>query len=92
MPPTADTLGEHLKRVYFQVREWIGCILGQPNPLNPEEWGWKKIGNTLQPVKMTQLFAPEKVLNIVFCRCQTGCGVLCGCRKSVIGCSSTCVN
>ena len=92
LPPTADALGQNLKRVYFQVREWIGSILGQPNPLNPEEWGWKKIGNILQPVKITQPFAPEKILNIVFCRCQTGCGVLCGCRKSGIECSSTCVN
>ena len=38
---------------------------------------------------MTQPFAPEKVLNIVFCHCQTSCGVLCGCRKSGIECSST---
>ena len=93
LPPTADSLGQHLKRVYFQVREWIGSILGQPNSLNPEEWGWCKVGNTfLQPVKMMQPFAPEKVLNIVFCHCKTGCGVLCGCRKSDIECTSISTN
>ena len=92
LPPTVDVLEQHLKRVYYQIREWIGYFNNQVNPLNPEDWGWKKVGEILQPVKMTQPLAPNSVFDVIICACQTGCEKNCSCRKSGLECSPACVN
>lgn len=92
LPPTVDALEQHLKRVYYQIREWIGSLNNHVNPLNPEDWGWKKVGDILQPVKMTQPMAPNSVFDVIICACQTGCEKNCSCRKSELECSPACVN
>lgn len=88
LPPTADALGEHIKRVYYQVQEW----LHPNNSLKPENYGWKNVQGILYPIKMNQPAAPENILNIIVCGCKTGCGKACGCRKNGIECSTACTH
>ncbi|KAJ8883901.1 hypothetical protein PR048_015756 [Dryococelus australis] len=59
--------------------------------LKPERWGWvRDDGGVLNPVNTTYPIAPDSVLNSIFCRCATGCGGRCECRKAGIHCSSIC--
>ena len=70
---------------FLQVQQWLG------NPLPPIQWGWVKgEDGILYAVKTNDPVAPDSVLNMIFCRCTTGCGVRCGCRKARIACSSAC--
>lgn len=73
-------------RVYYQVQTWLG------NELNPEDWGWKLIDNTLEPIKTLLPPAPEKLLNTIFCNCKKGCSAKCGCKKVGLLCSLVCTN
>lgn len=91
LPPTADALEQHLKRVYFQIRDWLRVDERLPK-LNPENWRWKKIGNLYVPVRMTKPFAPDEVLKVIFCACKKGCQLNCSCRKSGLQCTSACIN
>ncbi|KAI4474116.1 hypothetical protein M0804_015008 [Polistes exclamans] len=72
-PKSSDI--QHLYRVYYQVQTWLD------NQLNPEDWGWKLIDNTLEPIKTLLPPAPEKLLNKIFCNCKKGCTAKCGCKK-----------
>lgn len=84
LPPTAGAAKQHSFRVYHQVQLWLG------NELPPELWGWKCVQNRLVPITTEDAVAPDKVLNLIFCRCATGCGVKCGCRKAAMKCSTVC--
>lgn len=86
LPPTSASATQHLFRVYYQVQTWQG------NELNPEDWGWKLINNTLEPIRTLLPPAPEKLLNIIFCNCKKGCSAKCGCKKVGLQCSPACTN
>lgn len=86
LPPTSAAAHQHLFRVYYQVQVWLG------NKLNPEDWGWKLINDTLEPVQTLLPPAPEKLLNTIFCNCKTGCNAKCGCKKVGLFCSLACIS
>lgn len=70
---------------YLQIQQWLD------NPLPPTEWGWNRgEDGSLTPVTTKDPVAPEAILNKIFCRCSTGCGGRCGCRKAGIPCSMVC--
>ena len=76
LPPTSASAYPHLYREYYQVQVWLG------NQQDPEEWGWKLINNSLEPIQTLLPPAPEKLLNTIFCNCKKGCVKNCGCKKS----------
>ncbi|KAI4493650.1 hypothetical protein M0804_001826 [Polistes exclamans] len=82
LPPKSASAIQHLYRVYYQVQTWLD------NQLNPEDWGWKLIDNTLEPIKTLLPPAPEKLLNTIFCNCKKGCTAKCGCKKIGLQCTS----
>ncbi|KAJ8871844.1 hypothetical protein PR048_028184 [Dryococelus australis] len=59
------------------------------NDLDPCDWGWKLIGNTLQPVATTLPPAPTKLLHLVSCRCKTSC-ISCEYKRANLLCSAMC--
>ncbi|KAJ8878757.1 hypothetical protein PR048_019343 [Dryococelus australis] len=78
LPPTKGTAKQHLFRVYLQTQQWLDNY-----SFNPERWGWvRDDGGVLNPVKTMDPIAPDSVLNSILCRCATGCGGRCGCRKA----------
>lgn len=86
LPPTEGAAKQHSFRVYHQVQKWQG------NELPPELWGWKRVQTNLAPITTLEPVAPENLLNLVFCKCKTGCGAMCGCRKAGINCTTVCNN
>ena len=75
LPPTSAAAKQHILRTYLQVQQWIG------NELEPMDWGWRVYMDTLIPVRTDQPPAPERLLNLVSCKCKTGCSRGCGCRR-----------
>ena len=75
LPPTSAAAKQHILRTYLQVQQWIG------NELEPTDWGWRVYMDTLIPVPTDQPPAPERLLNLVSYKCNTGCSRGCGCRR-----------
>ncbi|KAJ8896573.1 hypothetical protein PR048_001917 [Dryococelus australis] len=83
LPPTNSAAKQHSFTVYLQTQQWL-----DNDSLNPEHWGWLRDDRgVLSPIKTTNPIAPDSVLISIFCRCATGCGGRCGCRKAGIHCS-----
>lgn len=84
LPPTEGAARQHAYRVYHQIQLWLG------NQLPPELWGWRFEHTHLIPIKTKEPIAPAEVLRLIFCRCTTGCGAKCGCRKAAMFCTTCC--
>lgn len=65
---------------------WLGY------QLDPTDWGWKLVNNSLEPVHTLLPPAPEKLLNSIFCNCKKGCSAKCGCKKVGLFCSPACTH
>lgn len=62
LPPTQAALIEHVKRVYFQIQQWL-C-----HKLDPLQWGWERpqmLYTVLLPKKTSQKAAPDDLLAMV---------------------------
>lgn len=84
LPPTSSAAQQHLCRVYYQVQTWLG------KDIDPEQWGWIRKNDILQPVPTQLPPAPDILLNSIFCNCTKGCAGKCSCRKVGLNCSTAC--
>lgn len=92
LPPTEDAAVHHLRRVHLQCLYWKTM---NTNADDPEKWGWKKIGNQLQPITCDMGPAPEKLLKMVHCTCKIETNEPCGsgrctCRRYGVECTELC--
>lgn len=89
LPPTSAAAKYHSLRVYFQVQEWKGSV----SELHPTDWGWQECDGGFVPLQTSLPPAPEHLLKVIRCNCQTDCSSLrCSCKKHNIECSPACGN
>ena len=89
LPPTSAAAKYHSLRVYLQVKEWKGSADG----LHPADWGWRECEEGFVPLQTSLPPAPEHLLQIIRCNCQTDCSTLrCSCKKHNIECNPACGN
>lgn len=89
LPPTSAAAKYHSLRVYFQVQQWKGS----GDELLPVEWGWRESDGGLMPVLTDLPPAPDELLRVIRCNCQSDCSSLrCSCRKHNVKCSLACGN
>ena len=89
LPPTSAAAKYHSLRVFFQVQQWKGF----GDELLPEEWGWRESDGVLNPVQTDLPPAPDDLLRVIRCNCQSDCSTLrCTCRKHNVKCSLACGN
>ena len=55
LPPTSAAASYHIARVYLQVQQ----CMGKGEDLDPEEWGWLRVRNRLEPIMTDLPPAPE---------------------------------
>jgi len=80
LPPTSAAAKYHSCRVYLQIQEWRG----HGNKFQPLEWGWKECDGTLMPLLTDLPPAPDDLLKMIRCNCQTDCSTMrCMCKKYV---------
>lgn len=92
LPPTSDTLDQHLKRAFYQSTIWEKADLCAPTSLSPEDYGWKlnESGN-YQPVLMTLPSMTNDCLKVISCGCNSQCASSnCKCRKNNLQCIAMC--
>ena len=87
LPPTSAAAKYHSLRVYLQIQQWNG------HELQPEEWGWSVGEGGLMPMHTDLPPAPDELLQIIRCNCQTDCGSMrCTCKKHNVKCYPACGN
>ena len=87
LPPTSAAASYHSARVYLQVQQWMG----KGDGMDPEEWGWLRVRNRLEPIMTDLPPAPEALLKVVRCTCKHDCDTRrCSCKKHGLDCSVAC--
>ena len=92
LPPTHDAFLLHFARVNYQVFEWKQALDKDFILTDPDGEGWVVIDGKLFVKWMTELPAPESILEFVSCgckknKCKTG---LCRCFSVNLHCTSLC--
>lgn len=70
LPPTYDTLSEHIKRTHLQAIIWKESNFAQPSQPLPTQLGWTLDNNRLIPVLATKPAVPTNYLATVSCNCK----------------------
>ncbi len=88
LPPTSAAAKFYSLWVFFQIHEWKGLL---DDTLHADQWGWNATPVHL-PVMTDLAPAPDNLLKIIRCTCQTDCSSLrCTCRKHNLLCFSVLV-
>ena len=90
LPPSSDSLLQHLKRVNYQTFVWRQALTAIQHLPQPESNGWVKDGPSLKPVYMTKEPAPSSLLELITCTCKGGCQSNCSCNNTGLSCSEAC--
>ena len=77
LPPTSAAVKFHSLHVYYQI---LQCK-GTGDRFLPEEWGWRESEKRLIPITTDLMPAPDDLLRIIRCNCQTNCSTTrCACH------------
>ena len=90
LPPSHNAGHYHILRVHFQAVDWK--LLHGTHALDPLSWGWKLEKGRYEPVMSDQPIAPEDILTVVRCACQTSkCDSgRCSCKSNGLHCVAAC--
>ena len=92
LPPTEGAAKFHSLRVHLQIVVWKTM---NTSTLRPEDWGWKKEGETFLPIPTDQPIASDHLLKFIRCKCKKDaknpCGTnRCTCKKFGLSCVAAC--
>lgn len=91
LPPTSDSLLQHLKRANYQTYIWRTSLTAMQDLPSPEGNGWKKEDTILQPVLMTKEPAPRSLMELTTCQCKKArCQSNCSCKNTGLSCTEAC--
>ena len=89
LPPTSDSLQQHMKRGNYQAYMWKKALEATQNLPSPNGLGWEILDDALQPVLMTKEPAPRGLPELTVCHCKKSeCRRAdCACRTNSIPCT-----
>jgi hypothetical protein len=91
LPPTVGTLEPHTNRAYYMSLPCKKSVLPCPALPPPTQFSWNDDGGALHPIYCTLPPAPEALLSLHKCSCNSGCKTsICGCRKNNLVCTDLC--
>lgn len=92
LPPTLDALSKHVHRSNYQAAVWRRALTARPEIPSPLGNGWKLNNNEELAIDwMEQEPAPKELMQLVSCRCRTGCNSRrCSCLKDSLSCTDAC--
>lgn len=87
LPPTSDSLLQHIKRANYQAYVWRKALMPRQDLPSPAGHGWKIDNNTLCPDLMTKPPAPASILELINCQCiRSSCTQNCSCSSNGLAC------
>jgi len=90
LPPTSDSLRQHIKWANFQSIIWRKALDVRQNLPKPEDDnGWNISDGVLQPVLITREPAPRGLIELTMCSCKkSSCRRMdCSCRTHNLACT-----
>jgi len=91
LPPTCDSLQQHIKRSNYQAYVWRNALTARQNLPSPDGHGWKLENDMLHPILMTKSAAPESILELTSCGClKSSCTRNCSCSSNGLACTESC--
>ena len=91
LPPILGTLVSHTSRAYFMVLVWRSSTEPCPLVLPTTDYFWELVDGSLKPVFCTESPAPEALLELRKCNCETDCQRnSCSCKKNNLKCTDMC--
>ena len=90
LPPTSDSLLQHLKKVNYETFVWRKALTAIQYLPQPESNRWVREDSSLKSVYMTKEPAPSSLLELTTCTCQRGCQSNCSCNNTGSSCSEAC--
>jgi len=94
LPPTMAALKFKILRSQYITSIWKLSHIARPVLLSPSDFGWQlnEVENTYEPVMMEQLPAPDSIIELSMCKCNSGCSSLgCKCKKNGMLCMEMCL-
>ena len=91
LPPTSDSLSQHIKRANYQAYVWRNALepMQQLPPL--ESHCLYKEDGVLKPVLITREQAPKSLLELTTCQCKISmCRTNCSCSSTGLPCTESC--
>ena len=90
LPPTSESLKQHIKRANYQAYVWRKALVPRQDLPTPAGNGWTIQGNFLFPQLMTKPPAPESIWELVNCQClKSSCTQKCSCSNG-LACTEAC--
>ena len=91
LPPTSDSLRQHIHRANYQTYVWRNSLDGMQEISSPVEHGWIMEDGELQPLLMTKDPAPSSLLELKTCACKkTKCRSNCSCANVGLSYTEAC--
>ena len=91
LPPTSDSLLQHIKRTNYQSYIWRCSLTAFQDLSPPEGHGWEIDDGVLVPVLMTKDPAPISLLELNTCKCtKSECRSNCSCKNTGLACTEAC--
>ena len=93
LPPTEDSLQQHILRTAYQLMLWRQANISVQNLPNPEMYGYiRDDDNCLHPRMMNQGPAAPELLNNLVCDCKDiSCNASCTCLVNNQSCTAACL-
>ena len=91
LPPTKCAAAFHILCTHLQAVRWVNL---NAQDLDPRQWGWQLEEAKFVPIYTDLPAAPDDILNVVRCKCKTGCQPTsnCSCRTNSLTCVTACTN
>ena len=90
LPPTEDTLIQHIRRVSYHAFTWKNAMHPMNNMPSTVGSGWKRQNG--YPNYLTKDHSPKNIESLMTCKRTTGCRInTCRCRKNSLGCTEACL-
>ena len=92
LPPTSDSLRQHMKRANYQTFIWRSSLVAMQDLQSPVGHGWELEDDCLKPVYTTKDPAPLSLIELTTCNCKRSqCQGNCSCYNSDLSCTEACL-
>ena len=85
LPPSQETLKQHIKRDCFQSNCWNKALLSNQMLRSPADWGWKLGATGWEPLWTILPEASLSCYELIHCGCKKRCATR-RCKLPFVGC------
>ena len=90
LPPTRDSLYQHINRVVYQCGIWSSCTKSKLNVPSPSQFSWTMTTESWKTLWISIPQVSKSCKELIHCSCKKGNCSNFSCRKANLPCSEVC--